>query len=232
MPFAPPPLPLEDWIPPGKVDTQKRVISPYRLLKDIMVAWPWPYTADQIKQIGEMVPAERRSKRERGVVIIARLSICGRDAQDRVPGSPKINVRAEIERAATARSDFLTALKNLSPESHEFLHERDDRWNKQFSDALESMLLFEYANLSSTHAPGAARGPPEENGLAWAAHQLDLLWIGAHRGDRPKNGFPAFREAALQPLFGEYESKTLESRLPKWRAAHAKPPLFPEKGPK
>jgi hypothetical protein len=215
MPFSLPSFPLDD---------RKRPVPLDRLIADPSTAWPWPYTSAQIQEIGKMVPVERRAKCERGVVIIARMSICGRYAQDRAPGSPKINVRAEIERAATARSEFLSALQNLSGESHEFLHERDPRWTKQFFAILPPAFMFEYANLSSADAPGAAKGPPKENGLVWAAHQLDLWWIGAHRGGRPKNGFPAFREAALRPLFGEYESKTLESRLPKWRAAHANPP--------
>ncbi|WLB58470.1 hypothetical protein [Bradyrhizobium japonicum] len=179
--------PVEEWTPPGCTEPISRPVSAMRLAEDLAVAWPWPYTEEQIGSIGRDLPRPTRLAACRAIVQIGRQSAIARTVRaGATPSRP--DPRAEIER-------LRVALEDLSLEAWQVL----DLFQFDQAKLLSAIYAVEMS-LPEAKAKTARGGAPKSRDAATVAAFRAVYERAFEGGKMPKNGYPAFERACIAPL--------------------------------
>jgi hypothetical protein len=182
-------------------DEQQRPMTFDRLVKDITAAWPWPYSADEAKAIGDMLPADRREIGLAVVVTVARKSLVARKTLE-------ISKSDELEAFRKAITAARVAAEALTPAALEILSQVNsvERFGVslpgEFWKLLETLYRFEAYDLSPGVPTQTVVGRPRkvyEGSERFVLEHLDALFRWPD-GKLPSRDYPAFEEACMKPL--------------------------------
>jgi hypothetical protein len=188
-------------LPPFPLDEQQRPMAYDRLVKDITAAWPWPYSADELKAISDMLPADRREIGLAVIVTVARKSLVARKTRE-------IAKSDELEAFRKAITAARVAAEAVTPAALEILSQANsvERFGfslpGEFWKLLESLYRFEVYDLSPGVPTQTVVGRPEkdsEGSERFVLEHLDALFRWPD-GKLPSRGYPAFEEACMKPL--------------------------------
>ncbi|MCB4771051.1 hypothetical protein LGR54_20790 [Ancylobacter sp. Lp-2] len=186
------------------------------LLAHPSLAAPWPYTAEQIDAIGDHFPDNSRAARQLQIGHLARQYLAKEYARRRLPKKP--NPAAETDAVRMGVEHLVMVLENLSPDAFDLLSlplSGASGADGSPSSLYRSLMAFRYASLAFHDAPAlsnlkqALQSPPSKT--TRRGRPPNLLrdgFLGALRGlfdathptAQHKQGFPALRKIALEPL--------------------------------
>jgi hypothetical protein len=211
--------PTERWAKPIV-----RLIVPGRLIADINIAWPWPYSAEAIDAIGKMVPENSRQRTREEIVRIGRRAVITRKQRRDYPKArPKPNLKAEIDRLKAAVTELNAAALSMSPAAWDLVGTKASPYGPFRSMASAMSVIFELRDddINSDDAPGASDGRSLSDLLGRVLVDIEDVFDVAHGGKRPRRGCPDFRLACINPLgfcpdkagFTEDDVKMMESQI-------------------
>jgi hypothetical protein len=174
-----------------------------RLINDLTGVWPWPYSSEEIKAIGEMVPAEARQQCLEKIVGIGRRAVVAlilrRDYPD---AKPKPNLKAEIDRLTAAVVELTAAAESVSMDAWLLVAAKASPYGpfRSMATAMNAIYKLSANDIHSDDAPGATVGRSVSDLLGRVMLEIDDAFIAAHGGKRPRRRGPGFRIACLNPL--------------------------------
>lgn len=197
---------------------------PVGLLPKGAVAWdqlldpplrfgPWPYTDAEIDDIRKTLPAATADGAVKEALFAARWFLARMRLKERRKEPPKPDPHAELLRIRDAVAALKGAIKGASPQATQHLIERPSPGaaNPPIRplDLLNVIEHFEHDNRFAFRALPERDmiGAPEKLSEEALVYRLWLAWKQAHAARLPKDGWPAFRAACVNPL--------LSARFPK-----------------
>jgi hypothetical protein len=184
-------------LPAFPLDEKQRPMPFDRLVKDIAAAWPWPYSTDELKEIGDMLPADRREIGLAVIVMVARKSLVARKTRE----ISKSDELATFRKAVTAAR---VAAEAVTPAALEILSQANsvERFGSslsgEFWKLLESLYRFEQYDLSPGIPGRTAVGRPQGSERFVLEH-LDALFRYPD-GKLPSRSYQTFEDACMKPL--------------------------------
>lgn len=191
------------------------------VLDDFAVAWPWPYSQTQLDQIEKCLKQFQAPLQATVAVVMAARFYVGMDTARRGLGNE--NPHTEIVRLAAAIDELVSSLEGLGAEAR--LHLQVSDLAKEFPTLQWRLLREAYAlqsnpGLQAPPAPHDTRGAPVKRPLDWLLLRLHSIvepFVAANGG----RGFPAFRNACLEPLGLKADESTQQDRLQTAKQRHS-----------
>ena len=191
----------------GRLGLAKRPL-PCRSWKQLLASnigeVTWPYTAEEIDAIRELLPVENREAAVQWAVRAAQLYVYAQTRGNRSRANP----RKEIKHLRDALLELFDALMHLSPEARSYLtdnmramHLPDEQpfTAESRQHAVDKFDTENRRGLEQLPDPirGGARPRMHERRLG---QRLQEAFIIGHGGKRPQRRFPAFQDACLVAL--------------------------------
>ena len=204
---------FRDFVPPSAL----QIIG--RLTDDLSLGWPWPYSREELATILETLPEDTRETGGQKLVRTARTHLAKVWWRKRGP-KRKTNPIEELWALKAAANALLTAIDALSDEAEiELLKRRylvplgapDANLLRHTVDAFLPLL-----RALPEPEPIDRRGRKVEIIGREFHDRLEMIYVDAFGGKRPKRGFPSFQHAVIEPLKkwggSSIEGKSLQDR--------------------
>ena len=167
---------------------------------------PWPYMDAELECIRDALPANGAAIALTHTIFAARLFLVAGQLRRNQAAPAKPDPRGELERIILAMTDLRAAIRSASPQAVHHLSSHPSpgvgRPPVRLRDLSYALHRFEHDNryalrvLPQRETIGAPKKLSEEASV----YRLWIVWRSAHEPRPPTGGWPAFRDASLDPL--------------------------------